>query len=726
MSERQHLDRLAGLAGIEPGYWDIWGNYYETSEETKRTILAALGLPAWDEALAETSLSTVEDEAWSRPLPPVSVVREGEALSVPLSLSTAAGDPIAWQVTEEGGRVHRGTVGRADLDGDGVRQVDGHTLERMRLDLNLDLPIGYHELRLDGAKEAMRLIVCPRRCHLPPGLADGGRQWGITTHLYTVRSERDWGIGDFTDLGDLAEQAASLGASTLGVNPLHSLFPQNPEHASPYSPSSRLFLNPVYLDVEAVPDWGKSDEARALMSSPEFAAELARVRALPFIDYTAVSRLKMQALERLHESFRRHHLEGKRKSARATAFRRFREEGGERLRRYAIFEALAEHLGEGGRWPQWPDAYKRPESKAVAAFAKRNPERVEFHEYLQWEADRQLGEAARRAADAGIEVGLYRDLAIGADPNGADAWSQQDVIVHRGRVGCPPDPFSLLGQDWGTPPPHPRAMRDQAYEPFIAILRANMRHAGALRIDHVMGLMHLFWIPAGELPKAGAYVEYPFEDLLGILALESRRHQCLVIGEDLGTVPDGFRERMAEANILSYRVLYFEKDGDRFKGPDEYPALALACVSTHDLPTLVGFWAGADLDLKKRLAQFPDDDAERGEREGRVHDRWLLLKALEAQGLLPDGADPDNVDGIGMTAELAGAVHRYLALSPASLLMVQIDDLTGEAEQINLPGTNTERPNWRRRLSRPLSALGEAPLLRILADALRERRPKAS
>jgi 4-alpha-glucanotransferase len=320
-----------------------------------------------------------------------------------------------------------------------------------------------------------------------------------------------------------------------------------------------------------------------------------------------------------------------------------------------------------------------------------------------------------------MAVGLYVDLAVGAAREGADAWGNPEVIVQQAKVGCPPDPFNMLGQDWAIPPLHPHLLRERAYQPFIAMLRANMRHAGALRIDHVMGLMHLFWIPADGTPAHGAYVQYPFEDLLALVALESQRAQCLVVGEDLGTVPDGFRERMAEANILSYRVLYFERAGDRYKRPGEYPALALACVSTHDLATLWGYWQGADIHLKQSLDQYPSAKAVEVEKGARVHDRYLLLKALAAEGLLPAGRDPDNVDGLPMDSRLAAALHTYLARSPAQILLVQIDDLMEEEEQINLPGTDTERPNWRRKLSKPVDVLPGMATTRTLEPALRLR-----
>jgi len=308
-----------------------------------------------------------------------------------------------------------------------------------------------------------------------------------------------------------------------------------------------------------------------------------------------------------------------------------------------------------------------------------------------------------------MTTGIYCDLSASVAPDGADAWARQDVIVQAGRIGAPPDPFNSLGQDWGSAPLHPHDLRRSGYRHFIAVVRANMRYAGALRVDHVMGLQRMFWIPAGAFPESGAYVKYPIEDLLGILALESQRNRCVVIGEDLGTVPEGFRERMSEAGVLSYRVLYFEKEGDRFKRPDEYPPLSLASASTHDLPTLRGFMEGNDLALRFRHGLYRTEEARREEGDARAHDRWLLLRALEEEGLLQHGR----------SVELIEAVHLYLARSRAGLFMIQLDDLVGEPEQINLPGTVFERPNWRRKLSRELDYLVEDTGPRALAKALK-------
>ncbi len=355
---------------------------------------------------------------------------------------------------------------------------------------------------------------------------------------------------------------------------------------------------------------------------------------------------------------------------------------------------------------------RRPDGAGVAAFDAAHPDDVEFFLYLQWEADRQLAAVAEAGRQAGLAVGLYRDVALGASPDGAEAWGYQDSLVFGAEVGAPPDAFNPAGQGWGLPPFDPHALREAAYAPFIDLLRANMRHAGAVRIDHVMGLARQFWIPAGGSPADGAYMRFPLEDLLGILALESRRHRCVVIGEDLGTVPDGFRDRLAQAGVLSYRLLYFERGGDgAFMPPDHYPALSLAAVATHDLPPLPGYWSGHDIETRARLGLLASSGAERAAKRERVTDRDALANMLRAHGGLSDAGHPSPDD-------IALAAYRFLARAPSHLLMVRPEDILGLMEQTNLPGTRDEHPNWKRRLPLTVEALAADPRLRRLAAML--------
>ena len=723
MTISESLGRLARLAGVEPEYWDIWGNHHPVDEAGMRTILAALGYAATDEAAIADAIARLEEAPWRRTLPPVLIVRKGKPVQVPVVLPrTALALPIECRLTREDNTTVEFVFRPAEVVVEAERRVDDAELVRLTLVVPAELPLGYHRLAF-GDEETpasagtMRLIVAPERCYLPPALARGGRIWGLSAQLYSLRRAGNWGIGDFTDLATAVDITADLGADILGLNPVHALFLDRPEWASPYSPSSRQFLNPLYIDVEAVPEFASCPEARTLVRHA--AEKLNAWRDQSYVNYGEIAPFKQKVLYALYQWLVGPEHESALAGRRA-AFQRFCEAEGVPLVRFALFNVLTETFADIP-WQQWPACYRRPDTPECRAFAEEHAARIEFYMYLQWIADEQLAAAKARADESGMAVGLYIDLAVGAAREGSDAWANPDVIVQQAKVGCPPDPFNMMGQDWSIPPFHPHLLRELAYEPFISMLRANMRHAGALRIDHVMGLLHLFWIPADEPPARGAYVQYPFEDLLALVALESQRERCLVVGEDLGTVPEGFRERMAAADVLSYRVLYFERTGERFRPPHEYPALALACVTTHDLATLWGYWRGADIALKDELSQYPSEQALDDERNARVHERHLLLRALATEGLLPASRDPNNVDGLPMDANLAAALHAFLARSPAQILLVQIDDVMEEHEQINLPGTNEERPNWRRKLSQPLEALPRMPTIRTLEPVLRQR-----
>jgi len=734
MTQSDLLDRLARLAGISEGYNDIWGTYRPTSDATRRTLLAAMGLAVDGEPALRAAIAELEEAPWRHALPPMHVVRGPDHRPhVPLIVDAdQAGGTWTWRVTSESGALHEGRVTPAELAESARRDVGQRTRIRYTLDLPLDPGLGYHRVEAwpeaGGESAAGWLAVCPDQCYVPPALGDGHRVWALAVQLYALRAEDDWGMGDFTQLAELPATCQELGAAGIGLNPLHALAPADPAHCAPYSPSSRLFLNILYIDPRAVPEFSESRRARALVDAPEFRDALQAVRADDEVDYPAVARLKRPVLEALFESFRRRHLD--RGTARARAFEDFRREQGEALHRHATFEALQERFAAGedaGDPAQWPAAFRDPDSPEVAAFQRDHAERVAFFGYLQWLADEQLAHAAWRARDAGLALGLYRDLAVSVGPDGAEAWANDGLYARGARVGSPPDDFNLRGQDWGLPPMVPRYLVASAYGPFIATLRSNMRHAGALRIDHAMGLFRLFWVPAGERPDTGAYVHYPLEDLLGLLALESRRNRCMVIGEDLGTVPDEVRAAFGPAAVHSYRVLYFEKHADgTFRAPAEYPAQALATIGTHDLPPLHGFWTEHDLHLRAELDLFPSESLHAAQVEQRAHDRTALLAALEREDLLPTGCPVDGDAVPYPDAELRRAVHRYLARAPCRIMMVQPEDVTGQRDQANLPGTTEGHPNWRRRYGLSVEAMATDPEFRATAASLaREGRGRA-
>lgn len=715
MSDNTSLDRLADLAGIRPSYHDIYGGFHQTSPEAKQGILAALGFKVRDAAQTAASLKDFEERPWRNWLEATTVTRRPAPPSVALALPSAYRDhPLRWEIALEDGTVRHGEFVPHSLGLEDARQINGTWMERRRLVLPDNLPDGYHRLTVKdgGQRHSGRLIVAPGRCYLPDWVERGVRRWGLSCHLYSLRREDDWGIGDFTALKQLCETGNALGAAAVGINPLHKLFLDWPEHASPYSPCSRLFLNPLYIDVTAVPGFGECSDAMGRTSHLDFLERIGQARAAPHVNYTAVAELKLEMLENLHACFL------KRPATERRAYQDFRRQGGEILHRYTLYQVLRERF-RGQPWKQWPDVYRNPDSRECRDFAHEQADRLDFHAWMQWIAEGQLA----AAGDSGMVIGLYRDLAVGADPNGADAWMEPDLNVTDYRFGAPPDAFNPLGQDWGMPPPHPLAMKERGFETFARMLRANMRNAGALRIDHVMSLLHLYWIRPGDKASKGAYVQYPFDDLLGVLALESQRNRCLVVGEDLGTVPDGFRARMEEEGVLSYRLFYFEKwESGLFKRPEAYPALALATATTHDLPTVAGHWRGADLALRRRLRLFKSEESLAEDFRARGIEREVLLAALRDQGLEPAAISllPDQPEEALRALTLA--VERFLARSPAKLLMLNLDDLLIEADQLNLPGTIEEYPNWRRRLKATVKDFAADPFVRtVIREVARER-----
>jgi len=603
--------------GLADGYHDAFGVWRAPSPATRETLRRAMG---------------AEGEA--PPPAPVLVRRAGEPIAVPTR---------ARLVLEDGG----------ELD------VDGH--------VPADVPPGYHELRPADDGPPITLIVSPGRCPVPDR-----RRWGWAAQLYATRSTESWGIGDLADLRRLGRWAAGLGASTILINPLSAPLPLRTQQPSPYYPSSRRFVNPLYLRIEEAPG------ASALGVDLDRLAALGRaLDAERVLDRGRVFDVKMDALERLWAKA----------NAAGGDFERWLSERGTTVREFGIFCALAEH--HGGGWHAWPAEHQRPTSPAVARFAEAHVDRVRFHGWLQWLAERQLDAAAR-------EIGIMQDLPIGVDPDGADAWAWQDTLATGASIGSPPDRFVTRGQDWGLPPFVPHRLRALAYAPFIETIRASLRRGGGLRIDHVMGLFRLFWVPHGLPPAEGAYVRYPADDLLAIVALESQRANATVVGEDLGTVEEGVRERLAAHGILSYRVAWFEEHP-----PAHYPELAMAAVTTHDLPTIAGLWTGADVREQRQLG-LVDDDSPLDSTRGRLS---------QLAGLGEDAPVTDVIE----------AVHSRLAEAPSLLVTATLEDALAVAERPNVPGTSFERPNWSLALPLPLEALETAPLPQRIAAILDAR-----
>lgn len=722
------LETLCAHVGLATGYDDFWGRPQEVPPSSLSRLLQAMGLNAHDDASAHDTLTDLLAASQAEVMPPVIVVRLGHSIGLnarlpPEVLAASRDGRITWSLeNEQGERI------------DGFVQVDSQD-HACRIDLPAGLALGYHTLVLRPAPHAVqeiartRVIVCPPACHQPKALKQGERLWGPSIQLYALKSQTNWGMGDFSDLKHLLETVAAQGASFVGLNPLHALFPHEPERASPYSPSNRDGVNVLYIDVTATADFSECKFAQELVSSVAFQQRLATLREAEFVDYQGVAAAKFEVLEMLFKHFHVRHLSED--TPRAQVFRSFQQTRGAALRHQALFEALQSHFHAQDAsiwgWSLWPEAFRDPQSQAVADFAQAHLARVEFYEYLQWQAELQLQSACTRAQSLGMAIGLYRDLAVGVNEGGAEIWAHQDLYAQGVHAGAPPEEYNLKGQDWGLPPLIPSRLRERGFQPFIDTLRANMRYAGALRIDHVMALMRLFWVHPEDGAKAGAYMHYPFEEMMGILALESHRHRCLVIGEDLGTVPPRMREAMREQHLLSYCPLFFECGPDgRFKAPADWNSSALAVVSTHDLPTLRGFWCGEDIDLRARLGLFPSEDIREQQVIGRAQARAQLLLALEHEGLMPEGGSVHPPSIGDPSPAFTDAIYTFLGRTPSQLVGIQLEDITQQLIQVNVPGTSEGQfPNWRRKLGITLEALAQDARLLSVTAALRRTRPSA-
>jgi 4-alpha-glucanotransferase len=496
---------------------------------------------------------------------------------------------------------------------------------------------------------------------------DGRREWALAVQLYALRSRRNWGHGDFTDLAQLIALAGKRGAAGIGLNPLHALFIDRAEEASPYAPNSRLFLNPLYIDVEAIAEFpglaaaGLTDAVEAL-------------RATETVAYARVAAAKLHGLRLAYDRFRR-----RAGAARRDDFAAYRAEQGEALLCFACFEVLRRRYAEP--WPQWPEPWRKPTRAQLDEFHAAHAVECGFHEFMQWVADRQLASCVAAARRAGMPIGLYADLAVGIDPHGADAWSQQDAVLAGVSMGAPPDEYNPQGQDWGLAPLNPHALAEGDFASVRQLMRAAMRHAGAVRLDHVLGLNRVFMVPRGLPAAQGAYMHFPFQQLLRVIAEESLACRCIVVGEDLGTVPEHFRDTVARWGLWGYRVVLFEREHDgRFKPPEAYPAEAVATFNTHDMPSFRGWLSGHDLVVKRGIGVDPGESD-----EARAWAQQMLRAMLtESAGAYA----PDDF----------AAVATFLGTTPSRLAVVALDDVAGVLEQINIPGTVTQHPNWRRKL----------------------------
>jgi 4-alpha-glucanotransferase len=711
----QHLlQRLADAHGVGTQFhgWD--GLPHSVAPETLIKVLAALGVQAHSNELIEAALAEAELAPWRRMLPPAVVVRQGETALVPVHVRDGSTARLSVELEVGAG----GPVEAVQQDvWVQPQDVDGMAIGRATFAVPEGLPLGWHTLHAesDGVTAQGTLVVVPARLTTAEPLLER-RGWGLATQLYSVRSKRSWGIGDFADLADLAALSGARGADYVLVNPLHAAEPVPPVQPSPYSPSTRRFFNPLYIRVEDIPEiaYLKPRKRAAVDRLQEQVHDLNRDASR--LDRNAVYAAKLQALELLY------HI--RRAPARQAAFDEFCRISGQGLDDFALWSAIREDLAPED--PLWADPDCALGSPEAEALREKLADRIGFHRWLQWICDEQLENAQRAARQAGMRLGVVHDLAVGVDLSSADAWTLRDVLAPGISVGAPPDMYNQLGQDWNQPPWHPTRLAEAGYAPFRNMLTTVLRHAGGIRVDHVLGLFRLWWVPAGNSPRDGAYVTYDHEALIGILALEAQRAGAVVIGEDLGTFEPWVRDYLAARGILGTSILWFENDGGSPLPPERYRTQALASVNTHDLPPTAGYLAGHHVALRSRLGLLERSEAEELAEHTATLEKMMGL--LRERGLLPEGSDtqegsatPEGSDtpALGGTPERGGtaassrtgssseertivALHRLLAQSPSVLLGVALVDAVGERRVQNQPGTTEVLyPNWQVPLGGP-------------------------
>lgn len=681
------LRDLARRAGIAVEWQDYANRPQVVAAESLRRILAALGLPADTRGDLTASRRLLAKRATLADLPPLVTATAGR----PTRLDLGANDSLPAKLMPERGPPRDLTL----------------TPARGRLRIPAVAEIGYHRLQI-GEREVV-VAVAPAQCRTVDDVVPDARLWGLAAQVYALRSPGDAGIGDAAGVAQLAEAAGAQGADAICLSPVHALFTSDPARFAPYSPSSRLFLNPLHAAPALV--FGE-DHVAAVMQEAGLQVDFARLEAERLIDWPASAAAKLTLLRALFDAFfRGPDAEG----PLGGDFASFRAEGGDLLRQHAVFEALhADHAPEHD-WRHWPIDQRNPASPAVAAFAAAHRLDVFFHEFLQWLTDRSLATAQRRAREFGMRIGLVGDLAVGMDPAGSHAWSRQRDILLGLAIGAPPDLFNPRGQNWGLTGFSPRALEDGGFTPFIATLRAVLRHAGGLRIDHAMGLSRLWLVPEGADPAEGAYLAYPLTDLLRLLALELARHNAVVVGEDLGTVPEGFRETVNQSGVHGMRVLWFEREDDgAFKPADAWEPTAVAMTTTHDLPTVAGWWHGTDIAARAECERLGPDVTAADELARRERDRDALWQRFVADGVAEGAAPPPDAPQPVVDAAVA-----FVTRTRSPLALLPVEDLLGQEEQPNLPGTVDQHPNWRRRLPGPVSALlqEEAPARRVAVVA---------
>lgn len=699
------LHELAQKLGIMTNYSSGGLIHSENSvdEDVIKFMTDMLGYPAWDSASAEQSLNKISDLRFERALEGIYVVKDND-ISFDIVLDKANyNDKLSVKaLTVEGNELN---LNYYIEDGLEFKKI-GHVLKGRKIIKIKDvLPVGYYALTVVVGESvySTTLAVVPYKCYEAPLLSEK-KLWGFALQLYSLKSRRNWGVGDFTDLSNFIDICGEIGASIIGLNPLNVLSHNYPENASPYLSVSRLFVNPIYIDIEQVPEFEQAD----IIGSED---KLEEFRNSELIQYALIYPFKMEFMEKFYKRFK-----DSENQDRKLEFARFQIEQGIELDKLAVFQALYEEKSKiiWGGWQAWEEEFKSPYSAEVAEYAKEHHDKIEFFKFLQFEAQRQLNLVHDKVAEKKLSIGLYNDLAVGVGKDSAEVWSGKGVFLEGAGAGAPPDMFFPFGQKWNLGAFNPYKLKDSAYEPFIRVLRANMKSAGALRIDHVMQLMRLYIIP--EKYDAGTYLLYNFDDMINIVMLESHLQQCTIVGESIGNVPAGFLERLSESNIKSLSVIWAERYNDGwgdFKQPDAYPNDAFVSVGTHDMAPLKMWWFGYDIALSYDLGLFKSEEDRNNSYHKRENDRWKLLAALDHAGVWPEDRprSGDYVYGEAYPDGIEEAVHRFVSRSNCKVFLAQLEDILQIEELQNLPGTDRDKhPNWRRKLNVDLEDLASHEL----------------
>jgi 4-alpha-glucanotransferase len=669
------IHELAELCGIIPEYWDIFGNKHITTIETKKAILKAMKLDIDSDEAIRNEIHAQKARPWNRFVEPVKVISiNDQPLRIAVYIQTHTPLSISWSITDENGARDDFKLSGDEISIHEQQWIDDRKYIKIELTDKGVRDIGYYTINITCKTPeteitgTSKIIITPDYCYIPPEL-ENGKTWGLSINLYSIRSYQNWGAGDFGDLKKIVKWVSGLNGGFVGINPLHAIPNKKPFGISPYSPITRLYKNFIYLDMESIP------EVKELAGlGEEIENQINELRNCELIDYEKVAALKISVLRNAFEIFYgKHYLKD---SMRRKDFMRYVSEESDNLESFAAYLSLTSDEKE-----------------------------ILFYKYIQWLIDDQLKEISELAKNSGMPIGLYHDLAIGSIGGGSDVWNHQDVIADGINLGAPPDDFNPAGQNWGFPPLVPERLKESGYEFFIQTIRKNMQHFGALRIDHALGMFRQFWIPQGMPASHGAYVKYPSEDLLRIIALESVRNKTMVIAEDLGTIGENVRETLFRFNMLSYRLLYFERNypDPSFLSPEQYPNMALCAITTHDLPTIYGWWIGRDIEAKKRLGIYSGEDALQRDIENRERDKTLLLNALQSQGVLTLNSKLQTPNSV--THELCLAIYEYLARTPCKLVAVSLDDAIGTIDQQNMPGITDSYPSWMQKTPIPLEQM---------------------